>query len=312
VLQLTAYYPRRSKKSMGAMGKKMSYFLLTQYADNYFGIYQNNIIKMWDKIIFLEFALIILLIGQIFLMSSSDLVSIFSTTVGLLHYSLDPWLLAAIIPIKIYSNAEADKSKILKENKNKSGIYSWKNLINKKQYIGSAIDLSEMLYFYYSAKAMENKLKNSKSSIYNAILKYGHSNFSLTILEYCSPEQCIQREDFYLSSLPHEYNILEKAGSTLGSTRNNTGENNPMYGKKHTEESKTKISDAMVGNTNNKNPPTSQKIEVLDKDNNKTTTYESIRAAARALNINKSVIDKYFSNNQQKPYKGKYTFTKTK
>jgi len=46
VLQLTAYYPRRSKKSMGAMGKKMSYFLLTQYADNYFGIYQNNIIKM--------------------------------------------------------------------------------------------------------------------------------------------------------------------------------------------------------------------------------------------------------------------------
>jgi hypothetical protein len=28
-----------------------------------------------------------------------------------------------IIPIKSYSNAEADKKKILKENKNKSGIY---------------------------------------------------------------------------------------------------------------------------------------------------------------------------------------------
>jgi len=36
---------------------------------------------------------------------------------------MDPFLLAAIIPIKSYSNAEADKAKILKENKNKSGIY---------------------------------------------------------------------------------------------------------------------------------------------------------------------------------------------
>jgi len=31
--------------------------------------------------------------------------------------------LAAIIPIKIYSNGEADKAKILKYNQNKSGIY---------------------------------------------------------------------------------------------------------------------------------------------------------------------------------------------
>ena len=34
--------------------------------------------------------------------------------------------LAAIIPIKSYSNAEADKAQILKDNKNKSGIYKWK------------------------------------------------------------------------------------------------------------------------------------------------------------------------------------------
>ena len=31
--------------------------------------------------------------------------------------------LAALIPIKSYPNAEADKVTILKENKNKSGIY---------------------------------------------------------------------------------------------------------------------------------------------------------------------------------------------
>jgi len=37
---------RRSQKSMGATGKKMSSFLLTHYTISYFGIYQNNIIKM--------------------------------------------------------------------------------------------------------------------------------------------------------------------------------------------------------------------------------------------------------------------------
>jgi group I intron endonuclease len=76
---------------------------------------------------------------------------------------------------------------------------------------------------------MEDVLKRSNSHIYRALLKNGYSNFSLTILEYCDKEKCIEREDFYLSCLPHEYNILQKAGSVLGSTRNNTGENNPFF-----------------------------------------------------------------------------------
>jgi len=77
---------------------------------------------------------------------------------------------------------------------------------------------------------MENPLKNSKSYIYNALLKHGYSNFSLTILEYCDKEKCIEREGFYLSSLKHEYNILEKAGSSLGYT--------------HSEKTKTIMSEA--------------------------------------------------------------------
>jgi len=92
-----------------------------------------------------------------------------------------------------------------------------KNRNNGKQYIGSAIDLLERLSFDYSFKAMQNSVKKSQSSIYNAILKHGHSNFSLTILEYCSPDKCIERENYYLSSENHEYNILPKAGSRLDS-----------------------------------------------------------------------------------------------
>jgi len=54
----------------------------------------------------------------------------------------------------------------------------------------------------------------------------------------------------------------------------------------------------------------SQAIEVFDNKNNQTTTYDSIREAARALNINHTSIVKYFANNQTKPYKGQYTLKK--
>jgi len=156
--------------------------------------------------------------------------------------------------------------------------------------------------------------KISQSYIYNAILKYGHSNFSLNIIEYCSPEKCIERENLYLSSENHEYNILETAGSLLGYKHSDKtkqilsdakkGEKNPMFGKK--------------GENNpmyNKPRPEgagspSQVIEVTDIKNNQTTTYDSINKAARALNINHARIVMYFSRNQQKPYKGRYTFNK--
>ena len=69
--------------------------------------------------------------------------------------------------------------------------------------------------------------------ICSALLKYGHSNFSLTIIEYCEPSKCLERENFYLSSFSHEYNILPKAGSSIG--------------RKHSDKTKTKISDAITG-----------------------------------------------------------------
>ena len=309
IVLLTVYYPRRSQKSMGAMGRKMSSFLLTQYTDNYFGIYQNNIIKMWDKIIFLEFAFIILLIEQIFLMSSSDLVSILSTTAGDIGFS-DFFLLTAIIPIKIYSNAEAEKDTILKDNKNKSGIYMWKNSINGKRYIGSSENLKRRFLQYFNVNHLQ---RYNSMYICRALLKHDYFNFSLEILEYCEPEKCIEREDFYLSSEKPEYNILPKAGSPLGHKHSDetkiimsdakkgeknpmfgkTGENNPMYGKNHTEETKTIMSDTKKGkNHPNYGKPryegagsSSQAIEVTDVTNDTTTSYDSISAAAKALNI---------------------------
>jgi hypothetical protein len=77
------------------------------------------------------------------------------------------------------------------------------------------------------------------------------------------------------------------------SGRFKTGDNNPNYGQKVEGSGKP-----------------SQVIEVIDIKNNTTTSYDSISEASKALKIHQTVIGKYFSRNQNKPYKGKYTFKK--
>lgn len=68
-------------------------------------------------------------------------------------------------------------------------------------------------------------------TICRGLLKYGHASFSLYILEYCDKESTIQREQYYLDLLSPNYNILKTAGSLLG--------------RKHSEKTKLKISEAM-------------------------------------------------------------------
>jgi group I intron endonuclease len=77
-------------------------------------------------------------------------------------------------------------------------------------------------------------LQQNKSYIYSAIIKYGLKNFSLEILEYCEPSKLLIREKYYID-LGSKYNIIKD--QTLP----------PMSGRKHSEESKTIMSDAKKG-----------------------------------------------------------------
>jgi len=336
IVFFSVYYPRRLKKSMGATARKISSLLLTQYIDSCLEIFLNNIIKMWEQFRILEFPFIILLIGEIFLISSSDLVfSELSTTVELLFTSYS-WLLAAFVPIKIYSNTEADKDKILSENKNKSGIYMWKNNINKKKYVGSSENLRRRFREYFN---INHLIRYNCMHICRALLKHEYSNFSLTILEYCEREKLLIREKHYWNIFNPEYNISQDPTAPMSGRNHSeesktkisdslTGENNPMFGKNHSDKTKQILSDANIGENNpmfgktkennpmfNKPRPEgagmpSQAIEVTDSTNNTTTSYNSMREAARVLNINQSSIFMFLKNNQVKPYKGKYTFKK--
>src|SRR5882757_706508 len=89
------------------------------------------------------------------------------------------------------------------------------------------------------------------------------------ILEYCESDKCLEREQYYIDLLIKEYNILKRAGSRLGSLHTKetrakmkgrklfeetrakmskskkglqAGDKNPMFGKKHSNETRTKIS----------------------------------------------------------------------
>jgi len=83
-----------------------------------------------------------------------------------------------------------------------------------------------------------------------------------------------------------------------------------LMGIPKTDLHKAALSIAMIGNTNSKNHPNSQEIEVFDLETNKYTIFPSLHEAARVLNIRQTAISKYFLRNQIKPYKGRYIFKK--
>lgn len=80
---------------------------------------------------------------------------------------------------KTYLNADTLRLTILSENKNKSGIYRWINLLNGKSYVGSSINLHRIFKDYFSIYFLENEGKKNNSKIYRALLKNGYSNFKL-------------------------------------------------------------------------------------------------------------------------------------
>jgi len=136
----------------------------------------------------------------------------------------------SISPVKVYENAFDMKKDILKENIDKSGIYMWTNKLTNDIYIGQSIDLSKRFKKYFTLSYLKSK---NSLIISRALIKYGFSNFSVTILEYCEKSDLLAREQYYFDKLNPQYNILKIAGSSLYH--------------KHSEETKAKISKSLKG-----------------------------------------------------------------
>jgi group I intron endonuclease len=173
-----------------------------------------------------------------------------------------------------------------------------------------------------------------------ALLKHDYSNFKLEILEYCEVSELLIREKYYIDLLGSEYNTVKDPTLPPMSNRTHSDETrkiiseakigskhtdksktimseakkadkNPMFGQTIREETKKKISDALTGKNHPKGAGRpSQAIEVFDLQEKTMTYYYSMSEAARTLNIFLSVINMYFINNQQKPYKNRFIFKK--
>jgi hypothetical protein len=87
-----------------------------------------------------------------------------------------------VTPVKSYKNSEEMKLEILDNNRDKSGIYRWLNYLNGNSYVGSAVNLKIRLRSYYNTK----ELKRNPRPIKDALLKYGHCNFTLDGILSCN------------------------------------------------------------------------------------------------------------------------------
>lgn len=226
------------------------------------------------------------------------------STLSLLHFNDLPFfssilLASSVIPVKVYKNADLYKIPNIKESKGKSGVYSWTNLTNVNIYIGSSVNLEIRLKGYFSIYFLESVLKRGKSLINSALLKHGYSNFTLKILEYCESSKTLLREQYYLDLLKPEYNSLLTAGSP--------------FGRKHSEEVKTRMSGAKLGNKNATGGKGRKRAEgagsanvqipVFDQETGIKTLYPSMSAVAKALGVPSGSIIMYFSRNTLKYYK---------
>lgn len=220
----------------------------------------------------------------------------------------------AVVSEKLYPNAAIDKVRILLENKDCSGIYLFTNKNTGKQFIGSAVNLRNRFTQYYSIKYLERYFS---MRINRALLKYGHENFTLTILEYCLPEKCLKRKDYYIDLLKPEYNILPKAGSRLcakvsSETRkkifiSKKGKKNPFFGKTHSQKIRDIISTSLMDRKRAEEAGRySQMVEVFDLEKNQKISFKSLSEAARALNLALTSIRRYLTTG--KVYKKQYTF----
>lgn len=135
-----------------------------------------------------------------------------------------------------------------------SGIYCIRNIINNKMYIGSAKNFQNRKTRHFRSLEKNNHHSILLQRAYN---KYGKENFVFEVLEECEYEKVLEIEQIYLDNLKpfdgNGYNVSRGATSCVC-----VGKNNGMYGKsamrgrKHTEESKKKMSEAQKNKNHKK------------------------------------------------------------
>jgi len=162
-------------------------------------------------------------------------------------------------------------------NKNNiCGIYCIENMSNKRKYIGYSVNIKRR----FSAHIGDlRRNRHANQFLQNSYNKNGEENFKFYVIEECPKSELFVREQFYIkffsSKIPFGYNLTDGGSGSLNPSEDSrlkmsiagcgrifteehkknlsknhadfSGENAPMLGKHHSEESRLKSSLAKMG-----------------------------------------------------------------
>lgn len=98
-----------------------------------------------------------------------------------------------------------------------TGVYKIVNTVNNKIYIGSTSSSFSKRKYMHFWKLSNNTHENSY--LQRAYNKYGKENFKFEIIEKCKPEECINKEQYWIDNFNASklgYNLKPIAGSSYG------------------------------------------------------------------------------------------------
>lgn len=217
-----------------------------------------------------------------------------------------------IKPILEYKSLKDDRINIIKDLKNKSGIYCLINKINNHTYIGSSINLAGRIKNYLNKSFLKNN-NNKNMPINKALLKYEYNNFKLYIIEFIPINKLIIRETYYITKIIPYYNVLKIGYSSLGYKQ--TEETKLLLrklklNKKHSPLTKSLISKALIGENNpfyKKNHSIESKIRMIEINSiypiyiydfnlDLLVIYPSISTFCKKIDSNNKTIKKHIEN----------------
>jgi group I intron endonuclease len=129
-------------------------------------------------------------------------------------------------------------------------IYVIENKVNNKKYVGQTIN-PDMRW----KRHIQQDMKKSNCLIGNAFKKWGLENFEFTVIEECENHKMSEREQYYIKY----YNTYVGYDNANGYNMTIGGEalyseNNPFYGKTHSEETRKIMSKKAKRKTGELNP----------------------------------------------------------
>lgn len=150
------------------------------------------------------------------------------------------------------------------------GIYCIENTLNNKKYIGLTINIKQRFKFHYN-RLIQNKHKNKH--LQSSVNKNNILNFNFKIIEYCSENDLISKEIYYINEFKtylSEFGYNKTYGGEFGKVSDEINEIRRLKLKQLiiSEEHKEKIRKKLTGHIQS-NKTINKRIKKLRKCSNK-------------------------------------------